>query len=192
MTAKLLIDQVLPRSDLAVAHARVFPVPPEVCYQMVRRLDFFQAPDPDPDRPARAAAAAGGRPHRPPHPSRARPTQVAAGRRHGLARVQRARREAGDGVGLGPAESALEAPSPVRLRLRPPRSQPSSPAAAAGNRPSGRTQSRTRGQSDRPSPSAAPRSDRLPDRLATPKVAGQTTCLLMWSGRLMLPRPPRT
>jgi hypothetical protein len=44
VTAKLLIDQVLPRSDLAVAHARVFPVPPEVCYQMVRRLDFFQAP----------------------------------------------------------------------------------------------------------------------------------------------------
>ncbi|HEU4898843.1 MAG TPA: nitroreductase/quinone reductase family protein [Actinomycetota bacterium] len=44
MTAKLLIDQVLPRSDLAVAHARVFPVQPEVCYQTARRLDFFQVP----------------------------------------------------------------------------------------------------------------------------------------------------
>ena len=33
MTAKPLIDQGLPRWDLAVAHARVFPVPPQVCYQ---------------------------------------------------------------------------------------------------------------------------------------------------------------
>jgi hypothetical protein len=63
--------------------------------------------------------------------------------------------------------------------------------AAAGDRPSGRVHSGTRGLSDLPPPSAAPRSDRLPDRLATPKVAGQTTCLLMWSGRPTLPRPPR-
>jgi deazaflavin-dependent oxidoreductase (nitroreductase family) len=44
MTAKLLIDQVLPRSDLAVAHAGVFRVPPQVCYQTARQLDFFQVP----------------------------------------------------------------------------------------------------------------------------------------------------
>ena len=44
MTAKLLIDQALPRSDLAVAHAGVFPVPPQVCYQTALRLDLFQAP----------------------------------------------------------------------------------------------------------------------------------------------------
>jgi hypothetical protein len=30
------------------------------------------------------------------------------------------------------------------------------------------------------------------DRLATPKVAGQMRYLLMWSGRLTVPRPPRT
>src|SRR4029453_2066951 len=64
--------------------------------------------------------------------------------------------------------------------------------AAAGDQPSGQVHSGTRGLSDRPPPSAAPRSDRLPDRLATPKVAGQTTCLPMWSGRLTLPRRPRT
>ena len=63
--------------------------------------------------------------------------------------------------------------------------------AAAGDRPSGQIHSGTRGLSDRPPPSAAPRSGRLPDRQATPKVAGQTTCL-MWSGRLTLPGPPRT
>src|SRR5215207_5659331 len=56
--------------------------------------------------------------------------------------------------------------------------------------PPGRIHSRTRGLSDRPPPSAAPRSGRHPDRLATPKVAGQTTCLLMWSGRLTLPVLP--
>ena len=44
MTARLLIDQVLPRSDLAVTHAGVFPVPPQVCYQTARQLDFFQSP----------------------------------------------------------------------------------------------------------------------------------------------------
>jgi hypothetical protein len=64
--------------------------------------------------------------------------------------------------------------------------------AAADDRPSGRVHSGTRGLSDRAPPSAAPRSDRLSGRLATPKVAGQATCLLMWSGRLALPRPPRT
>ena len=37
MTAKLRIDQVLPRWDLAVAHARVFPIPPPVCYQTACR-----------------------------------------------------------------------------------------------------------------------------------------------------------
>src|SRR5512132_1244937 len=58
--------------------------------------------------------------------------------------------------------------------------------------PSGRTHSGTRGPSDRPPPPAAPRSDRFPDRLATPKVAGQIRYLLMWSGRLTVPRPPRT
>jgi predicted ATPase len=58
--------------------------------------------------------------------------------------------------------------------------------------PSGRTHSGTRGPSDRPPPPAAPRSDRFPDRLATPKVAGQMRYLLMWSGRLTVPRPPRT
>jgi hypothetical protein len=42
--AKLLIDQVLPRSDLAVAHAGVVPVQPEVCYQTACRLDLFQVP----------------------------------------------------------------------------------------------------------------------------------------------------
>ena len=27
-----------------MAHAGVFPVPPQVCYQTARRLDYFQAP----------------------------------------------------------------------------------------------------------------------------------------------------
>ena len=44
MTAKLRIDQVLPRWDLAVAHARVFPIPPPVCYQTACGLDLFQVP----------------------------------------------------------------------------------------------------------------------------------------------------
>ena len=44
MTAKLLIDQVLPRSDLAVAHAGVFPVRPEVCYRAACGMDLFQVP----------------------------------------------------------------------------------------------------------------------------------------------------
>jgi hypothetical protein len=44
MTAKRLIDQILPRWDLAVTHAGVFPVPPPVGYQTARRIDFFQAP----------------------------------------------------------------------------------------------------------------------------------------------------
>jgi deazaflavin-dependent oxidoreductase (nitroreductase family) len=44
MTAERLIDQVLPHSDLAVTHAGVFPVPPQVCYQTARRLDLFQVP----------------------------------------------------------------------------------------------------------------------------------------------------
>jgi hypothetical protein len=57
---------------------------------------------------------------------------------------------------------------------------------------SGRTQPRTRGPSDRPPPPAAPRSGRVSNRLATPKVAGQTRCLQMWSGRLTLPRPDET
>ena len=56
----------------------------------------------------------------------------------------------------------------------------------------GRTQPRTRGPSDRPPPPAAPRSGRVSNRLATPKVAGQTRCLQMWSGRLTLPRPDET
>src|SRR6266536_2110615 len=70
--------------------------------------------------------------------------------------------------------------------------EPPSSASRSRDRPSGRIHSGTHGLSDRPPPSAAPRSDRLPDRLATLKVAGQTRCLLMWSGRLTLPRPPRT
>jgi hypothetical protein len=50
-----------------------------------------------------------------------------------------------------------------------------SSAAAAGDRPiRGEFKQRTRGPSDRPLPSAAPRSDPFPDQLATPKVAGQT------------------
>jgi hypothetical protein len=66
--------------------------------------------------------------------------------------------------------------------------EPPSAASRSGDRPLARVHSGTRGLSDRPPPSAAPRSDRL----ATPKVAGQTTCLLMWSRRLTLPRRPRT
>jgi hypothetical protein len=38
-------------------------------------------------------------------------------------------------------------------------------------------------------PTTSPRSRA---RLATPKVAGQTRCLQMWSGRLTLPRPDET
>jgi hypothetical protein len=93
---------------------------------------------------------------------------------------------------LPPSRKASGAGVPVRLRLRPPRSE----TIVIG------TPQRTIGHQDeftqdprsvrRPPPSAAPRSDRPPDRLAIPKVAGQTTCLLMWSGRLTLPRPPRT
>jgi hypothetical protein len=59
-----------------VAHARVFPVPPEVCYQMVRRLDFFQAPLIRTliglrELPQRLAAALTGR-HTPAAPARPR------------------------------------------------------------------------------------------------------------------------
>jgi hypothetical protein len=42
MTAKLLSDQVLPRWDLAVAHAGVFPVQPEVCYRMACGLEWVR------------------------------------------------------------------------------------------------------------------------------------------------------
>jgi hypothetical protein len=38
-----LIDRFLPRFDLAVVHARVFRVPPQMCYQAARGLDFFRA-----------------------------------------------------------------------------------------------------------------------------------------------------
>jgi len=86
-------------------------------------------------------------------------------------------------VELGPSEASPQTAEVPNHRPR---------QATAGDRPLGRIHSGTRGLSDRPPPPAAPRSDRLPDRLATPKVAGQTTCLLMWSGRLTLPRPPRT
>jgi hypothetical protein len=58
----------------------------------------------------------------------------------------------------------------VRLRLRPPRSETiviGTPQRVIGHQ--WRVHSGTRGLSDRPPPSAAPRSDRLPDRLATPK-----------------------
>src|SRR6266568_4660984 len=91
-----------------------------------------------------------------------------------------------------PGSSASAFVAPVRPASDRRVPEPPSSASAAGDRPSGQTHSGTRGLSDRPPPSAAPRSDRLPDRLATPKVAGQTTCLLMWSGHLTLPRPPRT
>lgn len=40
----LLIDQFLPRYDLAVVHARVFRAPRHVCYQTVLELDLFRTP----------------------------------------------------------------------------------------------------------------------------------------------------
>ena len=42
--SQLLIDRFLPRWDLAVAHAGVFWVPPQACYQAACGLDFFRVP----------------------------------------------------------------------------------------------------------------------------------------------------
>ena len=42
--SQLLIDRFLPRWDLAVVHAGVFRVPPQVCYQAACGLDFFRVP----------------------------------------------------------------------------------------------------------------------------------------------------
>jgi hypothetical protein len=40
----LLIDQLLPRYDLAIVHAEVLRAPPEVCYRMTRSIDLLRAP----------------------------------------------------------------------------------------------------------------------------------------------------
>ena len=40
----LLMNQFLPRYDLAVAHADVFRAPPIECYLAANELDLFQAP----------------------------------------------------------------------------------------------------------------------------------------------------
>ena len=42
--SKLLIDQFLPRSDVAVVHAAVFRAPPEVCYRAARGIDLLRHP----------------------------------------------------------------------------------------------------------------------------------------------------
>ncbi len=42
--SQLLIDEFLPRYDLAVVHARVFRAPPDVCFQAARGLDLFEVP----------------------------------------------------------------------------------------------------------------------------------------------------
>ena len=41
---QLLIDQFLPRYDLAVVHAHVFRVPADECYRAAGELDLFRAP----------------------------------------------------------------------------------------------------------------------------------------------------
>ena len=40
---QLLVDQFLPRYDLAVAHAHVFRVPPAECFRAASEVDLFQA-----------------------------------------------------------------------------------------------------------------------------------------------------
>jgi hypothetical protein len=42
--AVLLIDQFLPRYDLAIVHAEVLRAPPEACYRVTRSVDLFRAP----------------------------------------------------------------------------------------------------------------------------------------------------
>jgi hypothetical protein len=42
--SQLLMDQFLPRYDLAVVHADVFRAPPAQCYGAASELDLFQAP----------------------------------------------------------------------------------------------------------------------------------------------------
>jgi hypothetical protein len=42
--SQLLMDQFLPRYDLAVVHADVFRAPPTECYLAASELDLFQAP----------------------------------------------------------------------------------------------------------------------------------------------------
>ena len=41
---QLLVDQFLPRYDLAVAHAHVFRVPPAECFRAASEVDLFRAP----------------------------------------------------------------------------------------------------------------------------------------------------
>jgi hypothetical protein len=41
---QLLLDQFLPRYDLAVAHAHVFRVPPTECFRAASEVDLFRAP----------------------------------------------------------------------------------------------------------------------------------------------------
>jgi pimeloyl-ACP methyl ester carboxylesterase len=40
----LLIDQFLPRYDLAIVHAKVLRAPPEACYRLTRSVDLLRAP----------------------------------------------------------------------------------------------------------------------------------------------------
>jgi len=42
--SRLLIDQYLPRYDLAVVHAEVFHAPPQACYRAARDVDLLRAP----------------------------------------------------------------------------------------------------------------------------------------------------
>lgn len=44
VAAQLLLDQFLPRYDLAVVHARVFRVPPAECFRAASEVDLFRAP----------------------------------------------------------------------------------------------------------------------------------------------------
>jgi hypothetical protein len=44
VVSQLLLDQFLPRYDLAVAHAHVFRVPPAECFRAASEVDLFQAP----------------------------------------------------------------------------------------------------------------------------------------------------
>ena len=41
---ELLIDQFLPRYDLAIVHAEVLRAPPEACYRVTRSVDLLRAP----------------------------------------------------------------------------------------------------------------------------------------------------
>lgn len=41
---RLLLDQLLPGYDVAVVHAHVFRVPPEVCFRAASEVDLFRAP----------------------------------------------------------------------------------------------------------------------------------------------------